>query len=97
MEPNPSIPEIVKDRSWRTGIRLTDAFKNKEWRSTVIDRVIRSAVQGYAAVWLANGATYETLISTEPLKGAIVAIALSILFSLGATQIKNPINNSYTQ
>lgn len=79
------------------GNKITEAFKDASWRSTVIDRVVRSAVQGYAAVWLASGTTYDGLFSLDPIKGAVVAVALSILFSLGATQIKNPTDNSYTQ
>lgn len=77
--------------------RILDAIRNPEWRNTTYDRLIRSAVQGYAAVWLANGASYDSLISADPFKGAVVATVLSLLFSLGATQIKNPTTNSYTQ
>lgn len=77
--------------------KLLEAFKSDEWRSTFIDRIIRSALQGYAAVWLASGTTYDGLFSLDPIKGAVVAAVLSVLFSLGATQTKDPTNNSYTR
>lgn len=75
--------------------RITDAVRNAEWRANTIDRLIRSAVQGYAAVWLATGAAFDGLISWEPVKGAAVAIVLSLLFTFGATQVGNPTDNSF--
>ena len=75
--------------------RITDAVRDGEWRANSIDRIIRSAVQGYAAVWLATGAAFEGLVSWEPVKGAVVAILLSVLFTLGATQIGDPTSNTF--
>ena len=77
--------------------RITDAIRNPEWRSDFFDRIIRSAAQGYAAVWLAVGADFDNLLSWEPVKGSVVAVVLSVLFSFGATQVKDSSNNSYTQ
>lgn len=77
--------------------KITDAVRDTNWRSDFIDRIIRSAAQGFAAVWLASGADYDNLFTWTPVKGAIVAVALSILFSLGATQVGNPDQNSYTR
>lgn len=75
--------------------RITDAARNAEWRANTIDRLIRSAVQGYAAVWLATGSAFEGLISWEPVKGAVVATVLSVLFAVGATQVGDPTVNSF--
>lgn len=77
--------------------RITDAIRDKEWRADAIDRIVRSFAQGYAAVWLATGAAFDGLLSWEPVKGAVVASVLSVLFSLGATQTKDSTNNSYTK
>jgi hypothetical protein len=75
--------------------RITDAVRDAEWRANTIDRLIRSAVQGYAAVWLATGAAFDGLLSWEPAKGAAVAIVLSVLFTFGATQVGDPTQNNY--
>lgn len=75
--------------------RITDAVRNSEWRANAIDRLIRSAIQGYAAVWLATGAAFDGLLSWEPVKGAAVAAVLSILFTFGATQVGDPTVNTF--
>lgn len=75
--------------------RITDAVRNSEWRANTIDRLIRSAIQGYAAVWLATGAAFDGLLSWEPVKGAAVAAVLSILFTFGATQVGDPTVNTF--
>ncbi len=75
--------------------RITDAVRDSEWRANTIDRIIRSAVQGYAAVWLATGAAFEGLVSWEPAKGAVVAAVLSVLFAFGATQVGDPTVNNF--
>ena len=75
--------------------RITDAVRDAEWRANTIDRLIRSAVQGYAAVWLATGAAFDGLLSWEPAKGAAVAVVLSVLFTFGATQVGDPTTNNY--
>lgn len=74
---------------------LIKAFENTDWRKDFADRVIRTAAQGYAAGWIALGANFDGLLSVEPLKGALVAVVLSVLFSLGATQVGDPTVNSY--
>ena len=75
--------------------RITDAVRDGEWRANSIDRIIRSAVQGYTAVWLPTGAAFEGLVSWEPVKGAVVAVVLSVLFTLGATQVGDPTVNKF--
>lgn len=75
--------------------RITEAVQNAEWRANTIDRLIRSVVQGYAAVWLATGANFDGLLSWEPVKGAVVAAVLSVLFAFGATQVGDPTVNSF--
>ena len=75
--------------------RITDAVRDAEWRANTIDRIVRSAVQGYAAVWLATGAAFDGLLSWEPIKGAAVAIVLSVLFTFGATQVGDPTVNNF--
>lgn len=75
--------------------RITDAVRDGEWRANSIDRIIRSAVQGYTAVWLATGAAFEGLVSWEPVKGAVVAVVLSVLFTFGATQVGDPTVNKF--
>lgn len=78
-----------------TTIRITDAIRDSEWRANTFDRLIRSAIQGYAAVWLATGAAFDGLLSWEPAKGAAVAIILSVLFTFGATQVGDPTSNAF--
>jgi hypothetical protein len=78
-----------------TDKRILTAFKDSEWRADLLDRIIRSFVQGYAAVWLAMGADFDSLLSWEPAKGAAVAVVLSLLFSLGATQVGDPSKNNF--
>lgn len=78
-----------------TSQRITDAVRNSEWRANTIDRIIRSAIQGYAAVWLATGAKFDGLVSWEPTKGAVVAAVLSVLFTFGATQVGDPTINTF--
>ena len=75
--------------------RITDAVRDGEWRANTIDRIVRSVVQGYAAVWLATGAAFDGLLSWEPVKGAVVAVVLSILFTFGATQVGDPTVNKF--
>lgn len=77
--------------------KITDAIRDNNWRADFIDRIIRSAAQGYAAVWLADGADFDSLLTWTPVKGAVVAVVLSILFSFGATQVGDSQNNSYTR
>jgi hypothetical protein len=74
---------------------LIKAFENNDWRKGFLDRVIRTAAQGYAAGWIALGADFDGLLSVEPLKGAFVAVVLCVLFSLGATQVGDPTVNTY--
>lgn len=78
-----------------TTTRITDAVRDPEWRANTIDRLIRSAIQGYAAVWLATGAAFDGLLSLEPAKGAAVALILSVLFTFGATQVGDPTSNTF--
>lgn len=78
-----------------TTTRITDAVRDSEWRANTIDRLIRSAIQGYAAVWLATGAAFDGLLSLEPAKGAAVALVLSVLFTFGATQVGDPTSNTF--
>ena len=75
--------------------RITEAVTDSTWRGDVADRIVRSAAQGYLAGWLVLGGSFDSLLSVEPLKGAAVAVVLSVLFALGATQIGEPTVNSF--
>lgn len=76
-------------------INLIKAFESRDWWQDLLDRVIRTASQGYAAGWIATGANFDALLSIEPLKGAAVAIVMCLLFSLGATQVGDPTSGTF--
>lgn len=56
----------------------------KRWLLDAAERAGRTALQAYMAVWIAAGATYETLFTRDNLEGAIVGVALSVAMSVGA-------------
>jgi hypothetical protein len=76
-------------------INLIKAFESADWWKDLADRLIRTAIQGYAAGWIALGTNYNALFSVEPLKGSLVAIVMCLLFSLGATQVGDPTSGSF--
>lgn len=60
--------------------------KTKRWLADALERAGRTAAQAYLAVWIANGASYETLFTRTNLEGAVVGLALSLAVSVGAKQ-----------
>jgi hypothetical protein len=51
------------------------------------ERAVKTFFQGYLGVWLATGADFEGLVSTDNLKVGVVAVALSIAMSMGLKNV----------
>lgn len=73
-------------------------FESAFWRET-IDRAAKSAAHGYALTWFAisgissstpvvNSGSYDYLFTVNNLKGAVAAVALSLLTSITARSVK---------
>lgn len=58
------------------------------------ERTIKAAAGGYLAAWAVLGNGFDSLISVEPLKGAAVGAAFSVLVSLAGSQTGDPENPS---
>lgn len=58
-----------------------------------VERAARTFLQGYLGAWLATGADFDGLISTDNLKVGVVAVALSVAMSMGLKKV-GPNKNS---
>jgi len=59
----------------------------------VLERAARTFLQGYLGAWLATGADFDGLVSTDNLKVGVVAVALSVAMSMGLKKV-GPNKNS---
>ena len=57
------------------------------------ERAARTFLQGYLGAWLATGADFDGLVSTDNLKVGVVAVALSVAMSMGLKKV-GPNKNS---
>ena len=57
------------------------------------ERAARTFLQGYLGAWLATGADFDGLASTDNLKVGVVAVALSVAMSMGLKKV-GPNKNS---
>lgn len=57
------------------------------------ERAVRTFLQGYLGAWLATGADFDGLVSTDNLKVGVVAVALSVAMSMGLKKV-GPNKNS---
>lgn len=57
------------------------------------ERAARTFLQGYLGAWLATGADFDGLVSTDNLKVGVVAVALSVAMSMGLRKV-GPNKNS---
>jgi hypothetical protein len=53
----------------------------------VLERAVRTFLQGWLGAWLATGADFDGLVSTDNLKVGVVAVALSIAMSMGLKNV----------
>lgn len=51
------------------------------------ERAVRTFLQGYLGAWLATGADFDGLVSTDNLKVGVVAVALSVTMSMGLKKV----------
>lgn len=51
------------------------------------ERAARTFVQGYLGSWIATGADFEGLYSSNNLKVGVVAVALSIAMAMGLKKV----------
>lgn len=51
------------------------------------ERAARTFLQGYLGAWLATGADFDGLLSTDNLKVGVVAVALSVAMSMGLKNV----------
>jgi len=51
------------------------------------ERAARTFLQGYLGSWLATGADFDGLVSTDNLKVGVVAVALSVAMSMGLKKV----------
>jgi hypothetical protein len=58
-----------------------------------VERAAKTFVQAYLGVWMATGADFDGLTSTDNLKAGVVAVALSIAMSMGLKKV-GPNKNS---
>ena len=58
-----------------------------------VERAARTFLQGYLGAWLATGADFDGLVSTDNLKVGVVAVALSVAMSMGLKKV-GPNKNS---
>lgn len=58
-----------------------------------LERAARTFFQGYLGAWLATGADFDGLVSTDNLKVGVVAVALSVAMSMGLKKV-GPNKNS---
>ena len=58
-----------------------------------VERAAKTFVQAYLGVWMATGADFDGLPSTDNLKAGVVAVALSIAMSMGLKKV-GPNKNS---
>ena len=58
-----------------------------------VERAANTFVQAYLGVWMATGADFDGLTSTDNLKAGVVAVALSIAMSMGLKKV-GPNKNS---
>lgn len=60
---------------------------NTKFSKEVVERAVRTFVQGYLAYWMVNGADFDGLIASDSLKAGVVALALSVAMSLGLKNV----------
>lgn len=60
---------------------------NTKFSKEVVERAVRTFVQGYLAYWMVNGADFDGLIAGDSLKAGVVALALSVAMSLGLKNV----------
>jgi hypothetical protein len=53
----------------------------------VIERAMRTFLQGFLGAWVAGGADFDGLVSSDNLKIGIVAVALSVAMSIGLKNV----------
>ena len=58
-----------------------------------VERAAKTFVQAYLGVWMATGADFDGLTSTDNLKAGVVAVALSVAMSMGLKKV-GPNKNS---
>lgn len=51
------------------------------------ERAVRTFLQGYLGAWIATGANFDGLVSTDNLKIGAVAVALSVAMSMGLKNV----------
>lgn len=51
------------------------------------ERAVKTFFQGYLGAWIATGADFDGLVSTDNLKVGVVAVALSIAMSMGLKNV----------
>lgn len=69
----------------------------KVWFQDMAERAARTFIQGYAAFWAVAGQSYDTLFTLDNVKAGVVATALSLFMSMGASQVGNRANASYVK
>lgn len=53
----------------------------------VLERAARTFLQGWLGAWLATGADFDGLVSSDNLKVGVVAVALSVAMSMGLKKV----------
>ena len=66
---------------------------SSSFNKDVLERAARTFLQGYLGAWLATGADFDGLVSTDNLKVGVVAVALSVAMSMGLKKV-GPNKNS---